>query len=255
MAISVPLARVSAVLGLGLAALTLAGPDPAAAQVRFHGEPLGASASVKVMTWRDIPFRTVVRQQYDYSCGSAALATLLTYHYGRKTSESETFKAMFDTGDQARIRQVGFSMLDMKRYLEGHGIKADGFRMTVDDLGEFGAPTIVLIDLGKYRHFVVVKGVSKDKILVGDPALGLRTYSKAEFAKIWNGIAFGIHSTPALAKPAFNLAAEWSPWSTAPLGSEREFNETGVMSVHHLAPLYQIQEIRSLESISAGGVQ
>ncbi|RYF14189.1 MAG: peptidase C39, partial [Oxalobacteraceae bacterium] len=26
-------------------------------------------------------FETVVRQQYDFSCGSAALATLLRYHY------------------------------------------------------------------------------------------------------------------------------------------------------------------------------
>ena len=45
----------------------------AAAQVRLSADP--GPANVQVMTWRDIPFRTVVRQQHDYSCGSAAVAT------------------------------------------------------------------------------------------------------------------------------------------------------------------------------------
>ena len=87
---------------------------------------------------------------------SAALATLLTYHYGIRTSETDAFQAVFATGDQEKIKRVGFSMLDMKKYLETRGIRADGFRMTVDDFEEFGAPVIALIDLGSYRHFVVV---------------------------------------------------------------------------------------------------
>ncbi|WP_204283799.1 C39 family peptidase, partial [Klebsiella pneumoniae] len=69
-------------------------------------------------------FRTVVRQQYDYSCGSAAVATLLRYHYGRPTVESDVFSAMWRSGDQAQIKRAGFSMLDMKRYLDSQGYMA-----------------------------------------------------------------------------------------------------------------------------------
>ena len=59
----------AALAALGLACLAA----PAHAQVRTHGE-FGGSYTIGVTSWRDIPFRTVVRQQYDYSCGSAAVA-------------------------------------------------------------------------------------------------------------------------------------------------------------------------------------
>ncbi len=41
---------------------------------------------------------------------------------------------MFERGDQAKIRKEGFSMLDMKRYLESLGLRADGFELPVDRL-------------------------------------------------------------------------------------------------------------------------
>ena len=62
-------------------------------------------------------FETVVRQQFDFSCGSAALATLLRYHYEDPQNEQTVFLGMFQDGDQAQIRKLGFSLLDMNRYL------------------------------------------------------------------------------------------------------------------------------------------
>jgi hypothetical protein len=112
--------RKSALTLAAAAMVWLGAAGGAAAQVRFHGEA-GGSYSVSVTSWRDIPFRTVVRQQYDYSCGSAALATLLHFHYGLRVGESDVFQAMYAVGDQARIQEVGFSMLDMKSYLEQRG--------------------------------------------------------------------------------------------------------------------------------------
>jgi uncharacterized protein len=240
--------RASLLSLLALAAVV----SPAGAQVRLHGEG-GGSATVKVMSWREIPFRTVVRQQYDFSCGSAAVATLLTYHYGRKTSEVDVFKSMFAVGDQEKIRRVGFSMLDMKRYLDSQQIKADGFRLSTAELAQRAEPAIVLIDLGKYRHFVVVKGVSNEKILVGDPALGLKIYTLAEFGKIWNGIAFGIHSAQGLPRPTFNVASEWRPWAVAPVDDARLHENAGGALASQL-PFYQIAPLRVLDTVTAGGL-
>ena len=44
-------------------------------------------------------------QQYDYSCGSAAIATLLTHHYGLPTTESRVFESMYRQGDHKKIQR------------------------------------------------------------------------------------------------------------------------------------------------------
>ena len=88
----------------------------------------------------ELKFNNVVRQQYDYSCGSAALATLLTYHYDRPITETDAFRSMWEVGDQERIKQLGFSLFEMKTYLERIGLKADGFRLTLDRVKEIGVP-------------------------------------------------------------------------------------------------------------------
>lgn len=188
---------------------------PAAAQVRLNSD--AGTATVRVMSWRDIPFRTVVRQEHDFSCGSAALATLLTYHYGRRTSEADTFQAMYAKGDQAKIRKVGFSMLDMKHYLADHGLQSSGYKMTLNEVEQGHAPVIALINVGAYRHFVVIKGVEGDRVLIGDPALGLKITSRAIFEKMWNGIALALDTPAQGGQPRFNEASEWSPWAASPL--------------------------------------
>ncbi|NEX95183.1 C39 family peptidase [Caulobacter sp. 17J65-9] len=228
------------------AALLAASAGPASAEVLLSGQAAGGSYAVKVVSYRDIPFRTVVRQQYDFSCGSAALATLLRYHYGMAVGETDTFKGMWDKGDQTKIQKVGFSLLDMKRYLESHGYRADGFRLPLSQLEQVEAPGIALIDLGSYRHFVVIKGVRGDKVLVGDPAHGLKTYSRADFEKMWNGVVFAIHSG-APAPGEFNRDAEWKPFARAPLSQRLADTDLEAMT-RDLSPMYQITLIHDIST-------
>lgn len=229
------------VLGLLIAA-ALAAPQ-AASQVRFGHEAAGIE--VPVMTYRDIPFRTVVRQEHDYSCGSAALATLLTYHYGAPRSEADVFKAMYEVGDKAKIQVQGFSLLEMKLYLEQQGYSADGFRLTFERLAELSSPAIAMVETGGYRHFVVVKGISGDNILIGDPTLGLKTYARADFEKIWNGVAFLIrdHRTASL----FNNEHEWRPYAPTPWSAAH----AAVLSdpSRDVNALYQIAPVFNLDTI------
>ena len=172
--------------------------------------------NLHLTSYAEIPFRTVIRQQFDYSCGSAALATVLRYQYGKTVDEAVVFKAMYAAGDQDRIQKLGFSLLDMKKYLGSIGYVADGYRISLKDLQEAAVPAIALIQIGSYKHFVVIKGVVGDRVLVGDPAQGLRSYSSNEFQKFWNGIAFLIHEQPATdPNPIFNSANEWQRWADA----------------------------------------
>jgi predicted double-glycine peptidase len=71
----------------------------------------GGTYSVPVTSMKELRFRGTTRQQYDFSCGSAALATLLTSHYGFPVSEEDVFKEMYARGDKDKIRREGFSPL------------------------------------------------------------------------------------------------------------------------------------------------
>lgn len=173
--------------------------------------------NVKVMSFKERQFRAIVRQQYDYSCGSAALATLLTYQYDDPTSEASIFRAMWDQGDQPKIKREGFSLLDLKRYLETRGYSADGYAATLDKLAGVGIPAIVLIRDKGYNHFVVIKGIAGDKVAVGDPSLGARVIPRAQFEKMLsNKIIFVINGLNE--KAAFNRPLDWHVREKAPLG-------------------------------------
>ncbi|MFZ2029406.1 MAG: C39 family peptidase [Vitreimonas sp.] len=200
---------------------------------------------MNVVSWRDMPFRTVVRQQFDYSCGSAAVATLLRFHYSQNIGESDVFRTMYEHGDQARIRQVGFSMLDMRNYLNAQGFATDGLRLSLDELAALQTPTIALITRSGYRHFVVVKGIQADDVLVGDPTFGLQTYSRAQFSAMWNGVVLAIRHTPNVNAAVYNSAQEWRARPVAPMGAA-----TGPMSpsdfYREMREVYQITPARTV---------
>jgi len=153
-------------------------------------------------------FETVVRQQYDFSCGSAALATLLRFHYEDPQNEQSVFLGMWNDGDRAQIRRLGFSLLDMKRYLAARGISSDGYRVTLDQIANARIPGIALIDFDGYRHFVVVKGIEGRDVILGDPSLGLRREDRSRFIKQWNGVYFVLNGREPLGKAHFNQASD-----------------------------------------------
>ena len=85
---------------------------PQAAQFLSTG---AGDLQVPVTSIRQARWAGTLLQQYDFSCGSAAVATLLTHHYGYPISEQAVFEEMYAGGDQPRIQKEGFSLLDMKR--------------------------------------------------------------------------------------------------------------------------------------------
>jgi predicted double-glycine peptidase len=205
-----------AVLLLGVIAL---GPQTALA-----GDVLGTSGNayfVKVTSLKEMrfqeSFRTTIKQQHDFSCGSAALATLLTHHYGKTVTEQDVFRVMFEKGDQNKIRREGFSLFDIKSYLEINGYQADGFEADLDLLRKAKVPAIVLIQENGYSHFVVIKGVRDNSVLIGDPSAGTRIVPRTEFEAMWKErILFVIRSHQNVAQ--FNNAAHWTFRLKAPFG-------------------------------------
>ena len=203
---------------LALALLMAAGFAAPAWGGEIAVESSSYTFNAPVTTLKELRFRRVVKQEYDFSCGSAAIATLLTYHYNRPTPEDTVLKAMFAVGDQEKIKKEGFSMLDMKKYLESLGYRTEGYKVTLDKVAQVGIPGIVLVKTKGYLHFVVLKGVRGDQVLVGDSALGTRFMTRDKFEEIWNGIFLVIITGTREAKNAFNLDQDWAGQVAAPLG-------------------------------------
>jgi len=178
----------------------------------------GGAYSVPVTSLKEARFKATVHQQFDFSCGSAAVATLLTYHYDYPINEQEVFEAMYARGDREKIRKEGFSLLDIKLFLEASGFQADGFVLPLEKLESAGLPAIVLIADQGYHHFVVVKGMRDGRILLGDPSAGTRAISRQTFEKIWvNRLLFVIHNQQQHAK--FNDTIDWRAAPRSPLSA------------------------------------
>ena len=198
-------------------ALSVATRPVVAGEVRISGLG-GGTFNLSITSLSERRWVAVVRQQYDYSCGSAALATLLTYHYDWPIDEAAVYEAMYSAGDQEAIREQGFSMLDMRDYLRSVGFRADGVRAPLEALEQIGVPVITLITTAGYRHFVVVKGISASHVVVGDPARGIMRMTRSEFVDIWNGTALLVRSSAAQGRDAFNDERDQDATPVAPVG-------------------------------------
>jgi predicted double-glycine peptidase len=145
---------------------------------------------------RDIRYSNIVSQQYDYSCGAAALATMLKYGYGIDIPETELIQRMMAFSSPEVVVKNGFSMLDMKKFVETIGLRGRGFRVGADALYHLQIPVMVLMNIDGYEHFVIVKHAENGRVFVADPALGNRILLEEDFAKTWNGLVFAVVGKP-----------------------------------------------------------
>ncbi len=161
-----------------------------------HAQPIptvnGGQLQVKVRSLAELRFRNMERQSRDLSCGAAALATLLQHGYGLPADEAQIIDSILANAPEdtrAKIAGQGFSLLELKRYLEARGFAAGGFKLDrVDQLANLKVPVIALVNVRGYNHFVVIKRVKDDRVLIADPAFGNTRPPLSTFAGQWNGI-------------------------------------------------------------------
>jgi len=146
----------------------------------------------RITSFQERKFREVVRQRTDFSCGAAAVATIFNYAYGRTTSETQVLVNMLRVADQRVVRARGFSLLDIKRYVEAIGWRGEGYQVPFETLYELKVPAIVLLDTRGYKHFVVLRKARDGYVQIADPALGNRIMWREDFEPAWNGIVFAI---------------------------------------------------------------
>jgi hypothetical protein len=150
----------------------------------------GHGAAQPVRSLLEMRQERVVVQEWDLSCGAAALATVLNYQHDDPVSEREIALGLMHRKEYLEdptlvLQRMGFSLLDLKRYVEGRGYTGIGYgQLELADLIE-RAPAIVPVNLNGYNHFVVFRGARGNRILVADPAWGNRTLTLDEFEAAW----------------------------------------------------------------------
>ena len=134
----------------------------------------------------------VIKQKFDYSCGSAALATLLNYYLGENLTEKQIIDGLVEYGDKKQIERLrAFSLLDMKRFVEKLGYYGTGYKADIADLRALGKPCIVPMEIFGYQHFCVFRGIVQDHVFLADPYLGDISFPLEQFRKMWQrNVAF-----------------------------------------------------------------
>jgi predicted double-glycine peptidase len=135
----------------------------------------------------ELRFNNVVRQAYDYSCGSAALTTLLDFYLGRNFQERQVMEGLLQFGDTEKIAaRRGFSLLDMKKLVTALGHPSGGFRAAEEDLIKLDHPAIAPIEYAGFKHFIVIRGVRDGHVYIADPSLGNISFTMARFLEVWD---------------------------------------------------------------------
>ena len=185
-----------------------------AANINMTGIVPGiGGASKKVISLAERKFIGVEQQQTDFSCGAASLATILKYSYNIPTKEKWVMDGMLAMSDPELVAQYGFSMLDMKNYVEMLGMEAKGVKVSAENINQLKIPSIVLLDIKGFHHFVVLKKIdSEQRVYLADPALGNQIIEMDEFLAGWNNIVLaivgeGYNKHSILANPALPLTA------------------------------------------------
>jgi predicted double-glycine peptidase len=158
--------------------------------VGWIGDALPTAAREPVRSLLEARRDAVVMQEWDLSCGAAALTTVLNYQYGDGVSEREVATTLMQREEYVanpavvNVRQ-GFSLLDLKRLVDERGYEGVGLgQMTLDALMA-RVPAIVPISTNGYNHFVVVRGMAGNRVLMADPAWGNRTMTADDFERAW----------------------------------------------------------------------
>jgi predicted double-glycine peptidase len=140
-----------------------------------------------VRSLQEIRHEGVVIQQWDTSCGAAALATVLTYSLHDPVSERQAAGGMLRMTEPLKVKvRGGFSLLDMKHFVETRGLSGTGFRrMSMKQLLALQSPIVPIVQYGN-PHFIVVRGLDSDgRVNIADPGFGNRTMTVEDFESVW----------------------------------------------------------------------
>ncbi|MBN2579608.1 MAG: hypothetical protein JXB10_11510 [Pirellulales bacterium] len=138
--------------------------------------------------WKELKQRNIVMQSRDYSCGAAALATILRYFWGDAVSEEQVLEAITLNLTPAEFKdrvKNGLAISDLRLAAVKMGYASSIGTLSFYDLSKSKVPLVVGIETGGHKHFVVYRGTDCRYVYVADPIRGNIRITVQEFISQW----------------------------------------------------------------------
>lgn len=136
-------------------------------------------------------------------CGLACIAMISRYH-GHDVD-------LNGLRQRYALSLAGASLKSLMEITDKLGFSTRALRVELGALDKVRLPAIVHWDL---NHFVVLKSVGRRKLVVHDPALGVRVFSPEEFSKHFTGVVLELARAetfePVSARMPMKLSMLWS---------------------------------------------
>lgn len=156
----------------------------------------GGKAYRRVTSWREMRDENVVKQAYDYSCGSGALATLINILFDESVDEEEIINLIVEDKSDAdfeEIKKRGYPLADLRMAAEKMGYtKTVILKLHPSQLYKLKQPVLIYFEPDGERHFAVFKYIKGDRVYLADPARGNIRLSVKIFRMEWDGIVMSI---------------------------------------------------------------
>jgi len=124
-------------------------------------------------------------QLSETDCGAACLSMILRY-YGKHVSINRL-------RDLANVSREGATLHSVAEAAETLGFHTRGIRASYEHLLKVELPAVAHWE---GFHYIVLYEVKPDRIVVADPAVGLRKLTREEFEKGWTGYLLLLTPTP-----------------------------------------------------------
>lgn len=156
---------------------------------------LGAGAGFR--DWISLRDQGVVKQDFDFSCGLAALATVLGQQLGIAVTEAELLQQLglpaerlrggsaLSAEDVALINR-GVSMATLSTLARGYSLAPVAVAVSMEQLAQLRVPAIAYVEVQGEPHFTVIRGLGPTgQVQVADPSWGNRLFSAQAFARLF----------------------------------------------------------------------
>jgi len=130
------------------------------------------------LTLHDLRYTGLVRQTTEYSCGAAAIASLLDEYFGIDVTEAEVLEAVeakvLARGEVPGV-EAGLTAYDLLHASATFGLRLLGYQLDECQLEDYyargGLPVISHVTKPRL-HYVVIVGIAEANVLLCDPGCG-----------------------------------------------------------------------------------
>ena len=140
----------------------------------------------------ELKWENITPQEYDYTCGAAALSTLIYGYFGEYISESKIINQLINNLNEKDIdivKKQGFNMLHLKYVAEYFGYDAVGVKIDINTLYRLKGPVIIVLQTSNGNHYVVFKNIVKDRVFIADSINGNYIMTTSYLSSVWDGTA------------------------------------------------------------------